>query len=144
MSSGTRRTGRSYALQLLYARDGDASNNLSSAAVNWATEFDLEVDEAAQQFARDLVAAAVERSQEIDDMIASASKNWRIDRMSRVDRNILRLGACELVAFRDVPVKVVINEAVELAKRFGTAESSAFVNGVLDRIASAVGRTPED
>jgi N utilization substance protein B len=144
MSSGTRRTGRSYALQLLYARDGDASNNLSSAAVNWATDFDLEVDEAAQQFARDLVAAAVERSQEIDDMIASASKNWRIDRMSRVDRNILRLGACELVAFRDVPVKVVINEAVELAKRFGTAESSAFVNGVLDRIASAVGRTPED
>ena len=87
---------------------------------------------------------AVERSQEIDDLIASASKNWRIDRMSRVDRNILRLGACELVAFRDVPVKVVINEAVELAKRFGTAESSAFVNGVLDRIAGAVGRTPED
>ena len=144
MSSGTRRTGRSYALQLLYARDGDASNNLSSAAVNWASDFDLEVDEAAQEFARALVASAVERSQEIDDLIASASKNWRIDRMSRVDRNILRLGACELVAFRDVPVKVVINEAVELAKRFGTAESSAFVNGVLDRIASAVGRTPED
>ena len=144
MSSGTRRTGRSYALQLLYARDGDASNNLSSAAVNWATDFDLEVDEAAQQFARDLVAAAVERSQEIDNLITSASKNWRLDRMSRVDRNILRLGAAELVAFRDVPVKVVINEAVELAKRFGTAESSAFVNGVLDRIASAVGRTPED
>ena len=144
MSSGTRRTGRSYALQLLYARDGDASNNLSSAAVNWASDFELEVDEAAQEFARALVASAVERSQEIDDLIGSASKNWRIDRMSRVDRNILRLGACELVAFRDVPVKVVINEAVELAKRFGTAESSAFVNGVLDRIASAVGRTPED
>jgi N utilization substance protein B len=144
MSSGTRRTGRSYALQLLYARDGDASNNLSSAAVNWASDFELEVDEAAQEFARALVAAAVERAQEVDDLIASASKNWRIERMSRVDRNILRLGACELVAFRDVPVKVVINEAVELAKRFGTAESSAFVNGVLDRIASAVGRTPED
>ena len=144
MSSGTRRTGRSYALQLLYARDGDASNNLSSAAVNWASDFDLEIDEAAQEFARGLVTSAVERSQEIDDLIASASKNWRIDRMSRVDRNILRLGACELVAFRDVPVKVVINEAVELAKRFGTAESSAFVNGVLDRIAGAVGRTPED
>jgi N utilization substance protein B len=144
MSSGTRRTGRSYALQLLYARDGDASNNLSSAAVNWASDFDLEIDEAAQQFARDLVAAAVERAQEVDDLIASASKNWRIDRMSRVDRNILRLGACELLAFRDVPVKVVINEAVELAKRFGTAESSAFVNGVLDRIATAAGRTPED
>jgi N utilization substance protein B len=144
MSTGTRRTGRSYALQLLYARDGDASNNLSSAAVNWAQDFELEVDGPAQQFARDLVAAAVERGQEIDELISSSSKNWRLDRMSRVDRNILRLGATELVAFRDVPVKVVINEAVELAKRFGTAESSAFVNGVLDRIATAVGRTPED
>lgn len=144
MSTGTRRTGRSYALQLLYARDGDASNNLNAAAVNWVDEFELEVDEQAQAFARDLVKAAVDRSPEIDELIASASKNWRIDRMSRVDRNILRLGACELLAFRDVPVKVVINEAVELAKRFGTAESSAFVNGVLDRIATAVGRTPED
>ena len=96
-------------------------------------------------FARDLVAAAAtERGAKIDELIAASSKNWRIDRMSRVDRNILRLGACELLAFRDVPVKVVINEAVELAKRFGTAESSAFVNGVLDRIASAVGRTAED
>ena len=64
--------------------------------------------------------------------------------MSRVDRNILRLGATELLAFHDVPVKVVINEAVELAKRFGTSESSAFVNGVLDRIAGAVGRSAED
>jgi N utilization substance protein B len=144
MSTGTRRTGRSYALQLLYARDGDASENLSAAAVSWVDEFELEVDEQAQAFARELVGAAVARTSEIDDLIASASKNWRIDRMSRVDRNILRLGACELLAFRDVPTKVVINEAVELAKRFGTAESSAFVNGVLDRIATAVGRTAED
>ena len=144
MSTGTRRTGRSYALQLLYARDGDASQNLSSAAVNWADDFELEIDDQARSFARDLVAAAVERAGEVDDLIAAASKNWRIDRMSRVDRNILRLGACELLAFRDVPTKVVINEAVELAKRFGTAESSAFVNGVLDRIATAVGRTAED
>ena len=144
MSTGTRRSGRSYALQLLYARDGDLSNNLAGAAINWAQDFDLDVDEPAQVFARELVTAAVERSAELDELIASASKNWRIDRMSRVDRNILRLGACELLAFRDVPTKVVINEAVELAKRFGTAESSAFVNGVLDRIATAVGRTPED
>jgi N utilization substance protein B len=144
MSSGTRRTGRSYALQLLYARDGDPSNPLSGAANNWAQEFELEVDEQAQVFARELVAAAIDRTAEIDQLITTSSKNWRLDRMSRVDRNILRLGACELLAFRDIPTKVVINEAVELAKRFGTAESSAFVNGVLDRIATAVGRTPED
>jgi N utilization substance protein B len=142
--SGARRTGRAYALQLLYARDGDASNDLSTAAINWAGDFELEIDPAAQTFAKGLVAAAVERSAEIDALITSSSKNWRLDRMSRVDRNILRLGATELLAFRDVPVKVVINEAVELAKRFGTAESSAFVNGVLDRIAGAVGRSAED
>jgi N utilization substance protein B len=139
-----RRTGRAYALQLLYARDGDAGTDVTGAAVSWADVFELDVDPAAQTFARDIVAAATERSKEIDELIASASKNWRIERMSRVDRNILRLGACELVAFRDVPVKVVINEAVELAKRFGTAESSAFVNGVLDRIATAAGRHAED
>ena len=81
---------------------------------------------------------------EIDPLLEQHSYNWRLDRMSRVDRNILRLGSVELVAFPDVPVKVVINEAVELAKRFGTAESSAFVNGVLDRIAGAVGRSAED
>jgi transcription antitermination protein NusB len=141
--TGVRRTGRAYALQLLYARDGDPATDLAGAAISWASEFELEVDAQAQTFARELVAAAIARGSEIDELIAAASKNWRIDRMSRVDRNILRLGACELLSFRDVPVKVVINEAVELAKRFGTAESSAFVNGVLDRIAGAVGRSAE-
>ncbi|HEY5934856.1 MAG TPA: transcription antitermination factor NusB [Kofleriaceae bacterium] len=144
MTAGTRRSGRAYALQLLYARDGDQATDVTGAAVSWADLFELEVDAQAQLFARELVAAATEHSPQIDKLIGESSKNWRIDRMSRVDRNILRLGACELIAFRDVPVKVVINEAVELAKRFGTAESSAFVNGVLDRIAGAVGRVPED
>ncbi len=143
-SQGTRRSGRAYALQLLYARDGDPETDVTGAAVSWADIFELDIDPQAQLFARELVAAATERGAEIDELITTSSKNWRIDRMSRVDRNILRLGACELVAFRDVPVKVVINEAVELAKRFGTAESSAFVNGVLDRIATAVGRHAED
>ena len=143
MTQGVRRTGRAYALQLLYARDGDPATDVTGAAVSWADIFELEIDAQAQTFARDLVAAATERSAQIDELITSASKNWRLDRMSRVDRNILRLGAGELLAFPDVPVKVVINEAVKLAKRFGTAESSAFVNGVLDRIASAAGRSPE-
>jgi N utilization substance protein B len=144
MTSGTRRSGRAYALQLLYARDGDPATDVAGAAASWAEAFELELDPTAQAFARELVAAASQHAAQIDALIGAASKNWRIDRMSRVDRNILRLGACELVAFRDVPVKVVINEAVELAKRFGTAESSAFVNGVLDRIAVAVGRRAED
>jgi transcription antitermination protein NusB len=144
MTAGSRRTGRAYALQLLYARDGDPATDVAGAAASWAEAFDLEIDATAQAFARELVAAASDSAARLDELITAASKNWRIERMSRVDRNILRLGACELIAFRAVPVKVVINEAVELAKRFGTAESSAFVNGVLDRIATAVGRHPDD
>ena len=135
--------GRAYALQLLYARDGDTGQDVTGAAVSWADMFDLEVEPEAQRFARELVAAALAAGGELDERIAGSSKNWRIERMSRVDRNILRLGTAELIGFPDVPVRVVINEAVELAKRFGTAESSAFVNGVLDRIATAVGRTAE-
>ena len=141
-ATGTRRSGRAYALQLLYATDGDPATDLTGAAVSWADVFELDVEHEAQLFARELVAATTERSKQLDQLITASSKNWRLDRMSRVDRNILRLGTCELLAFRDVPTKVVINEAVELAKRFGTAESSAFVNGVLDRIAGAVGRDP--
>jgi len=143
VSSGTRRAGRAFALQLLYARDNDASADLAGVAATWASDLELDVDAEAQTFARELVAAATERATKVDEVIAASSRNWRIDRMSRVDRNILRLGACELIAFPNVPVKVVINEAVELAKRFGTAESSAFVNGVLDRIAAVVGRSAE-
>ncbi len=142
-NTGTRRSGRAFALQLLYARDGDPAIDVAENAVRWATELDVEIDAAAQQFARELVAAASTRAAEIDELITTASKNWRIERMSRVDRNILRLGTCELLTFQDVPLKVAINEAVELAKRFGTAESSAFVNGVLDRIASGLGRSSE-
>ena len=143
-ATGSRRSGRAYALQLLYARDNDTANDVANAAGAWADMFELELDTETLAFARQLAEAATTNAAKIDEQIATASKNWRIERMSRVDRNILRLGVCELVAFPDVPVKVVINEAVELAKRFGAAESSAFVNGVLDRIAAAVGRRPED
>jgi N utilization substance protein B len=82
------------------------------------------------------VASAIE---ETDAVITSASENWRIERMSRVDRNILRMGVHELRRGLEAPPLVVINEAVELAKRFGTADSAAFVNGILDRIARDAG-----
>jgi len=141
--AGVRRQARAYALQILYARDVDAGTDVPSAVARWDADFELELEPAAREFAQALLAAAVERGPAIDELIVSASKNWRLDRMSRVDRNILRLGTVELVAFPDVPVKVVINEAVELAKRFGTAESHAFVNGILDRIAGQLGRSPE-
>ena len=75
---------------------------------------------------------------EIDALIGVAAENWRVERMTLVDRNILRLGAYELSPGSDIPVAVAINEAVELGKRFGSEESGAFINGILDRISDIV------
>jgi N utilization substance protein B len=80
----------------------------------------------------------------IDERITKASTNWRLERMARVDRNVLRLGVWELSQRPDVPRAVVLDEAVEIAKRFGTEDSGAFVNGVLDRVADDLGRNDED
>ena len=79
-----------------------------------------------------------QKLKQIDDAIESVSTNWRIDRMARVDRNVLRLAAHELLHRPGVPVKVVINEAIELGKKFGSESSGAFINGVLDRIAASL------
>jgi N utilization substance protein B len=76
----------------------------------------------------------------VDAELVKASANWRLERMTRVDRNILRLGAWELLHRPDVPRAVVLDEAVELAKSYGTDDSSAFVNGVLNRVAENLGR----
>ncbi len=140
MAAGVRRKGRAYALQVLYALDLNEAAAPGAAVADYAGLFELEVDPPSLEFAGQLVAAVRERLDEIDDVIQSASRNWRLERMSRVDRNILRLAAAELRHFPDVPVKVAINEAVELAKRFGTGDSPAFVNGILDRIAHQLRR----
>ncbi len=87
-------------------------------------------------FANAIVRGYEAERDQIDDRIRQVSHHWRLERMTRVDRNVLRLGVYELVAFRSIPRKVTLNEAVELAKRFGTETSAAFVNGVLDRIAT--------
>jgi transcription antitermination protein NusB len=141
--SGSRHHGRVYALQILYAADGGTEVDVAGAADQWHLDFELELDQEARDFAREIVVAAEQRRLKLDELISTSSKNWRLERMSRVDRNILRLGTCELLAFASVPVRVAINEAVELAKRFGTTDSPAFVNGILDRIAISIGRTPD-
>jgi N utilization substance protein B len=143
MAPGARRKARAFALQILYAADAAGGVDVDIAARGWGESFEIDIDEGGRDFARELAHATIENLPEVDEIIASASKNWRLDRMARVDRNILRLATCELKHFLETPVKVAINEAVELAKRFGTAESPAFVNGILDRVAAAVGRSPE-
>ena len=88
----------------------------------------------AQTFCLSLFDGAVERAEEIDRGITEAAQNWRLARMTGVDRNVLRLGTYELLFSPQTPAGVVLNEAIELARRYGSANSPAFVNGVLDRI----------
>ena len=88
-----------------------------------------------EDFANALVRGFDEVREEVDEFIRSVSQHWRLERMTRVDRNILRLATYELMKLPEVPRRVTLNEAVELAKRFGTEGSAGFVNGVLDRIA---------
>ncbi len=85
------------------------------------------------QFARELVAGVRRNRQEIDLLVEQAAANWSLSRMAATDRNVLRLGAYEIL-HSDTPDRVAINEAVELAKRFGSAQSAQFVNGILDRL----------
>jgi N utilization substance protein B len=103
-------------------------------------EFDPEARAFAQALLRDLAP----RLDAVDEALRKASTNWRLERMPRVDRNLLRVGALELMAHPDVPRAVVIDEAVELAKRYGGDESQKFVNGILERVADEMGRSRED
>jgi N utilization substance protein B len=105
---------------------------------------ELPGDAEGREYADQLVRGVRADAEKLDERIRAASQNWRIERMARIDRNALRLGAYELLTRTDVPRAVILDEAVELAKRFGSDESSKFVNGVLDRIADDLGRQDTD
>lgn len=96
----------------------------------------LEPDREGEDFASEIVRGCNAERDEIDGLIRRVSQHWRLERMTRVDRNILRLATYELLRMEGIPRRVTLNEAVELAKRFGSDGSPGFVNGVLDRIAS--------
>lgn len=87
-----------------------------------------------QVFARELVEKTVEARARIDALIGKYARGWTLERMANVDRNVLRLAICELLCFSDIPASVTVNEAVELAKRYSTAESGRFVNGILGNL----------
>jgi len=138
---GARRTGRERALQALYQLEMAPGTSAEALASAWsASAEDGKPDPDAVRFAQELVDGVRAHQAEIDELIEKHSHNWRLDRMSRIDRNVLRLGVFELKYRPDIPKKVSINEAVELGKNFGTEESSAFVNGLLDRVAVALGK----
>lgn len=128
-----RSRGREVALQVLYQIEQNPG--FSAKEIQRFCERRLLDDQAMVAFTRELVAGVRERRGEIDEAIQQVAENWRLDRMAAIDRNILRLGAFEILFEDDVPAKVAINEALELAKRYSTAQSSRFVNGILDKVA---------
>jgi N utilization substance protein B len=130
---GVRREGRELALQMLYALD------LNPLKVQETLQLFRENSRFAANvriFAEELVAGVMAHREEIDKKIAEKSKNWAISRMARVDLNILRLAVYELDYRDDIPKNVTMNEAIEVAKKFGTEDSPAFINGILDEIAA--------
>ncbi len=133
---GARSTGRQAALQLLYALD---VANEPRDAVTRAFWRETPGDAEGRPYADQLVSGIHEQRAKVDERIAAASENWRLERMTPVDRNLLRIASYELEFVEDVPRAVAIDEAVELAKRFGTEESSKFINGVLEKIATDLG-----
>ncbi len=152
---GARRQGREAALQMLYQMDlADQSaedvlrtywTHLTHEAQQEAALPEDDEEEAprtqeVQRFAEGLVRGFAEHRERIDETIRKVSHHWRLERMMRVDRNILRLATYELLERSDIPRRVTLNEAIELAKRFGAEGSPGFVNGVLDRIASDLGK----
>jgi N utilization substance protein B len=129
---GKRRKSRELALQLLYQLDlqGEPSPEPYLPEF-WARH---PVDAEVREFAESLVRGAKLHQAKIDELISQYAENWELDRMAVVDRNILRGGIFELLWAAEIPPKVAINEALEVAKKFSTHESSRFINGILDRI----------
>jgi transcription antitermination protein NusB len=133
---GLRHLGRELALQALYQIDikgGDARADLAAFFANFPA------DQRARDFALRLVEGVQREQAALDKQIADALENWSIARLSRVDHNIIRIALYELLQLPEIPARVTIDEAIELAKRFGDRESGRFVNGVLDQVAGRLG-----
>lgn len=133
---GARRKGRELALQALYRIDVTGDVGPEGLDLLWE-HFGAPWD--SRSFALRLVRGVLERREEIDRLIAGALEHWSFDRLSRVERNVLRIGLCELMVLGETPTRVVVDEAIEIARRYGGEESSAFVHGILDRLAGELG-----
>lgn len=136
---GKRRKSREFALQVLYQLEITKQDALQ-AWVQLHEHFSPETGEDA--FSRRIVSGVTEHRQEIDRLIEERSENWRLDRMTIIDRNILRMALYELLYCSDIPPKVTLNEAIDLGKRYGSEESGSFINGILDRVQHVVIRKP--
>ncbi len=138
---GSRRQGREAALRILYFMDVSNVSGTQAIKSYWGHLTGNDEPSEGVDFANQLVHAYADHEDEINEIIRSASHHWRLERMPIVDRNVLRVAIVELREMGDIPKRVTLNEAVELAKRFGSEGSGAFVNGVLDRIATELGKS---
>ncbi|MFH2037542.1 MAG: transcription antitermination factor NusB [Candidatus Zixiibacteriota bacterium] len=128
---GNRRRGREHVLKALYAFElGDQTREevIDTILLNGG------LDEATLEFSKKLFIKTIDSLEHIDGRIEQLATNWKIDRIAIVDKNILRMAICEVDFMPDIPIKVAINEAIELAKKYSTLESASFVNGILDHV----------
>jgi N utilization substance protein B len=134
----SRHRSREEALQILYQWDLNQDLTVETAIDFFQKHFAHEKEN--KEFSRRLIEGVAQNLAELDKSVEESSQNWRASRMAAVDRNILRMGAFELLHCDDIPATVTINEMVELAKQFGSQESPAFINGILDNIKSKLNR----
>ncbi len=130
---GTRRKSRELALQMLFQMDMGKQGADDVRRTFWAER--SEVEPGTREFADEIFRVAVERRPEIDGMIEKHAEHWRMDRMAAVDRNVLRGGVAEFLGYPRTPKPIIINEALEIARKFSSPESVQFINGVLDSVA---------
>jgi N utilization substance protein B len=134
-----RRKAREYALQILFELDIRKEKPSARALKNFWAEHSP--DDEVRSFAEEVVKGTFKHLGEINTAIEQSTENWSIERMAAVDRNVLRLAVYEILYRMDIPLSVTINEAIEVAKKFGTDESGPFVNGILDSVARMAGKS---
>ena len=136
---GKRRSSRELALKFLYQRELNQGILEEQMKEFWERN---PCQEDIQQFTWELVETTFAHNEEIDGLLGKCSDNWSLSRMAVIDRNLLRLAACEIMFNKNVPAKAVIDEAVEIAKKYGCGDSSSFINGVLDRLTKEISCPP--
>ena len=134
---GKRRSSRELALKFLYQFElnkGDLDEQIKLFLERNSSQEDV------ANFMKELVVSLIDKMEEIDEIIQKFSDHWILDRMTVIDRNILRMGACELLFNFSTPPKVVINEAIDIAKKYGNEDSPEFINGILDKVYNEIGQ----
>jgi N utilization substance protein B len=136
-----RRKAREYALQILFQLDIRKEKPSALLLRRFWAEYDPDDD--VKEFAEEIVRGTFKHFAKINDLIHQCAKNWSLDRMAVIDRNVLRIAVYEILYRMDIPTSVTINEAIEIAKKYGTDDSGAFVNGILDSVARVAGKLDE-